>query len=302
MIDRDKSAGIRLQILSDLHTEFGPYAELPQAEMATDADAVVLAGDIARAPDAVGAAARMFPDVPLILVAGNHESYETGLTIDEGLNAMRRAALGDSSTEFRPIHVLEDEEVVVTLRGVLVRFLGCTLWTDFALFDDPARDQTVVENGLNDFIAIRGQITSLSKSLFRGGISFDSAEWLDRHNASKEFLRSRLSVFHDGPTIVMTHHLPSMRSVMQRYRENHLSAGFASNLDDIIGMGATLWVHGHTHDSCRWRAPGGTLVVCNPAGYARQTRSGGAVRENSKFDPKLVIDISRDRDGSWQAE
>jgi len=71
-IDRDtkKSGGIRIQVLSDLHVEFGPHAEPSPAELATDADAVVLAGDIARSPDAVAVAARMFPDVPLLIVHG----------------------------------------------------------------------------------------------------------------------------------------------------------------------------------------------------------------------------------------
>jgi hypothetical protein len=118
---------VRIQVISDLHTEAGPFAEPDPSDLATGADIVILAGDIARAPDAVAVAARMFPDVPLVSVSGNHENYDTGMTIDEGIDAMRRAALGHASAECRPVHVLEDEEAVVEVRGISLRFLGsCT--------------------------------------------------------------------------------------------------------------------------------------------------------------------------------
>jgi predicted phosphodiesterase len=294
---------VRIQVISDLHTEAGPFAEPDPSDLATGADIVILAGDIARAPDAVAVAARMFPDVPLVSVSGNHENYDTGMTIDEGIDAMRRAALGHASAECRPVHVLEDEEAVVEVRGISLRFLGSCTWTDFALFGDPVRDRMIVERGLNDFRLIRGRsVNLLGLFLGRGATPFHTSEWLDRHDASREFLRSRLAVPHDGPTVVVTHHLPSMRSVAQQYRKSRLSAGFASRLDDLVGMGATLWVHGHTHSSHMWRAPGGTLVACNPAGYADLTHAGAVVRENARFDPRLVIDIRRGGpDGLWRA-
>ncbi len=300
---RGRKGGIRIQVISDLHTELAPDAEPSPEDVSTGADVVVLAGDIARAPDSIMVAARIFPDVPLIVVAGNHENYLTSLTIDDGLELMRRAAIGHGSIQFRPIHVLEDEEKVVELHGVPVRFLGSTLWTDFALFGDPERDKTIVERGLNDFRAIRGRALD-PLGLFNGGGStpFRTSEWLERHHASREFLRSRLAIPHDGPTVVVTHHLPSMLSVSQRYKNDRVSAGFASRMDDVVGMGATLWVHGHTHDGHFWRASGGTLVVCNPAGYARRVHTGDIVRENPKFDAKLVVDIRRGGpENSWKA-
>jgi Icc-related predicted phosphoesterase len=102
---------------------------------------------------------------------------------------------------------------------------------------------------------------------------------------------------HAGPVVVATHHLPSLRSVAERYRNDPVTAGFASRLDPIIARGPAVWAHGHTHDSCLWRARGGTLVVCNPAGYA--LRNGR--RENAAFAPRLVVDIAQRADGSWRA-
>lgn len=65
----------------------------------------------------------------------------------------------------------------------------------------------------------------------------------------------------------------------------------------LVGMGAKLWVHGHTHDSMAWEDGGGTLVVCNPAGYARPDGS----RENAQFNPHMCVAI-HESNGDWQAE
>ena len=60
---------MKLHILSDIHLEFAGF-DPP----ATDADVVVLAGDIGIGPGAVAWAAVTFPQ-PVLLVPGNHEYY-----------------------------------------------------------------------------------------------------------------------------------------------------------------------------------------------------------------------------------
>ena len=129
-------------------------------------------------------------------------------------------------------------------------------------------------------------------------------EAAERHARSRAFLSKALDQPHDGPTIVVTHHLPSLRSVSQKYRHDPISAGFASHADDLLAKGATLWVHGHTHDSGCYRDDSRTLVVCNPAGYARYHRypTEGWSRENQSFDPKLTIDLRvGGPDRQWEA-
>ena len=233
----------------------------------------------------------------LVNVAGNHEHYNTSLTIDEGIAVMRQAADALSATEGRAVIVLENDVRVVEVRGVSIRLIGCTLWTDYALFGDPERDRMMVENGLNDYRAIKGRAGSPLRTFLGGWDLLKTSEVLARFDESRVYLAQVLAEPFDGPTIVITHHLPSLRSVARRYRQDPVSAGFASKLDDLVGMGAALWVHGHTHDSCLWRDDSGTLVVCNPAGYSK---FGGQRRENASFNPRMVIDIRRE-DGSWKA-
>ena len=68
---------MKIHILSDLHTEFAEFSP-PD----TDADVVVLAGDIGVGLGGIEWAASKFPKVPVIYVPGNHEYYghDIGLT------------------------------------------------------------------------------------------------------------------------------------------------------------------------------------------------------------------------------
>ena len=79
--------------------------------------------------------------------------------------------------------------------------------------------------------------------------------------------------------------VPSQRSTAERYRALPVSAGFASHLDALVAR-ATLWIHGHTHDSYDY-ALAGCRVVCNPRGYQKLQRRF----ENKAFDPALVVTI-----------
>lgn len=129
---------MKLHILSDLHTEFTDF-DSPHA----DADVVVLAGDIGVGMDAIEWAERQFPEVPVVYVPGNHEFYGCDIRdIDSFLAA--------APANFRILnnHSCEIDDV---------RFLGCTLWTDFKFYGDGeawfARQQA--KSLIVDFASIR---------------------------------------------------------------------------------------------------------------------------------------------------
>ncbi len=105
---------MKLHILSDLHTEFADFSP-PE----TGADVVILAGDIGVGLGGIEWAARRFPKAPVIYVPGNHEFYGHDIGLTDQLKA---AAPVD-------IHILNND----TLELERIRFLGCTLWTDFNL-------------------------------------------------------------------------------------------------------------------------------------------------------------------------
>lgn len=249
---------MKLLVLSDLHLEFEPLTP-----PAVEADVIVLPGDIWTKDNGIYWARETWPDKPIIYVAGNHEYYRTER------NAMLKT-LRTSARE-TDVHFLENDEVM--LDGV--RFLGCTLWTDFLLFGWKKRLDCMQDGweNLNDF-----------KLIHEGQERFMPEDAIRLFKESKTWLSAKLSEKHDGSTVVVTHHLPSMKSVSARYSQDLLSACFASNVDELLGHSET-WIHGHTHDRFDY-AVNGTRVVCNPRGYVQN-----GIQENPEFDPALVIDI-----------
>ena len=266
---------MKLHILSDLHVEFSPFTP-----PATDADVVLLAGDIHQRSAGMAWARAAFPRQELVYVAGNHEFY--GADWDRLLPELRAEAARYA------VHLLEEDELV--LGGL--RFLGTSLWTDFDYFG-PARRAEAMRacvDYLTDFRLIRTSAEEEGSAApgvhVRGaGLGLlTPAHVRQRHLHSRAWLEARLQAPHPGPTVVVTHHLPGAGSVPHRYEHELANAGFASHLDALMGR-AALWVHGHTHDSFDYRR-GGTRVVCNPRGYPV-----GAGFENPRFTPDLVLEL-----------
>ena len=253
---------MKLNVLSDLHLSAAPFA-LPDNE----ADVVILAGDIARPWDAVTWAARL--DKPVLYVPGNHEFY--GDTVDGAVTRLREACAGTQ------VRVLDDEEVVLGA----VRFLGSTLWTDFRLFGEGDARAAAMRDGqrwIRDFTRIRtADAPEATFTPERSAALFDAhARWL----------AERLAIPHAGPTVVITHHAPSPSSIHPRFAGSPLNACFVSDAEHLLdGTRASLWIHGHTHDSFDY-VVNGTRVICNPRGYARD-----GVNENPLFDPDLVVEV-----------
>src|SRR3954470_22041676 len=129
---------MKLHVVSDLHAGFGAF-DPPE----TDADVLVLAGDVDVGVRGIELAKAWARGRPVLYVAGNHEFY--GEAVPRHVGKMADAAKGSS------VELLENREVEIG--GV--RFLGCTLWTDFELFGDRARCMAAAQSAMNDFRRIR---------------------------------------------------------------------------------------------------------------------------------------------------
>lgn len=250
---------MKIQILSDLHLSVAPM-EVPR----TAADVVVLAGDIARPRQAIEWALGFAQ--PVVYVPGNHEYYGGSLpAVAAELRALARGT---------HVHVLDED--ALELEGV--RFVGATLWTDFLLFDDPrACDEASAAAArlIADFrrIAVEGGAPFTPEHCRR--LCRRAAGWLSQQLAGQV-----------GPTVVVTHHAPSARSVEPKHAASPLNVAFVSNLDALVERsGAGLWIHGHTHYPVDY-AIGATRVFSNPRGYARD-----GTPENPRFDPYCVVEI-----------
>lgn len=258
---------MRLQVLSDLHLEFLRVPEefsLPKV----DADVTILAGDIHThthgltwAAEAILAQGRR-----VIYVPGNHEYYHDDLS--DLPSQLRKAALQQG------IHLLDNSAVV--LDGV--RFLGSTLWTDFALHGPETADQSMqaARQLMNDFRYICAT----------GGEDFTPEQSVALHCSARKWLEEQLTVPFEGPTVVITHHAPHPGSIHARFVGSDLSPAFASDLTAVIDRyRPVLWIHGHMHDAFDYTV-GATRVVCNPKGYPGERQHG-----QLEFDPAYVLTV-----------
>lgn len=278
---------MRILILSDLHLEFEPFEPSPGLEF----DIVILAGDI-HSPGrrAVEWAEARFAGKPVIYVPGNHEYYDSRMDLAQ-LDA--RAAATDG-----PVHLLDGGEVVID--GV--RFLGCTLWTDFELTietpeghrRDPELAMKRATNLLNDYTLIRAADELAEPETWRSrqGRKLRAEDTLAIHQIQRAWLRERLAEPFSGPTVVVTHHPPHRGSLAPRYAKDWVSGAFVNELPESFFNVPVLWVHGHTHQSFDYRVRG-CRVVCNPRGYVNW--SGRT--ENQAFDPGLVVQVPECKDG-----
>jgi predicted phosphodiesterase len=251
---------MKIRVLSDLHLEFRDWNPPAAA-----ADVVVLAGDIHVGVDGLLWGREHFPDAQILYVPGNHEFY--GLEMESTLGEFRRVA------KTADIHLLDADEVIID--GV--RFLGATLWTDFALYGRApavvARAKEISARAMVDYRLIRMRASGL--------LTPDNT--LTIHQRQVAWLANKLAQPFAGKTVVVTHHLPHPQSVHPRYAGDSLNPSFASDLSTLVCEPASLWIHGHTHESMDYLV-NGTRVICNPRGYLPQ-------EPNRKFKPRLVVDL-----------
>jgi predicted phosphodiesterase len=264
---------MKIQLASDLHLEF-LQREFPGERLispANGADVLVLAGDIANGTQIIELF-KAWP-VPVIFVPGNHEFYNQDF--DRVRNELKIKAEGTS------VQFLDNS---VADFGWL-RFLGCTMWTNYLLPCNRTQRELMqtAELNLNDHRIIK-----------TCGGTFMAAHALGEHNKSRAWLLARLEEPYEGRTVVVTHHGPHALSVHPRYSGVALNAAFVSgNLDELLGK-AKLWLHGHVHDSFDYEVHG-CRVVANPLGYARNRNSVASPRElefeNPGFKFACVIEI-----------
>jgi predicted phosphodiesterase len=269
---------VKVQLVSDLHLERYPDFT---PRVADGVDVLVLAGDIgsyqagSKLTDADFGLARFAPGrvgpqcSTVIFVPGNHE-YD-GLDFDETHQRLQDCCARHGITWL--------ERRVAVLDGV--RFVGTTLWSDF--------DALASAHRPGQGAGAQSQAVSMSRVMherekafraadfylrkhtsLRGGAPMLAAQMRDLALECQDWLRSTLAAAHDGPTLVITHFAPSLRSADPRYGLTPGTAGFCNALDDLLAH-ADVWMHGHLHCPCDYVVSQGDRrcrVLANPRGYA----------------------------------
>jgi Icc-related predicted phosphoesterase len=248
---------LRIRIVSDLHLEFHPDGgqRLLSTMNFRGSDALVVAGDLCDAKTIV----RSFELLcgaflgPVIYVPGNHEYYGSSFSEVGDL-------LASAEHTYPNLSVLNNKTIHVSGQ----RILGTTLWFP----DQP--DNHRYEGMLNDFRMIHG---------FKEDVYIANVR-------ARQFLEDEMQI----GDIVVTHHLPSRKSVAERYKKSPFNRFFVTPLDTLIlQRQPTLWVHGHTHDSVDYHLSH-TRVVCNPFGYlGYELNDGWDAEKNVEIKTKSIF-------------
>jgi len=251
---------MKLLVLSDLHNEFETFQPAQ-----SDCDVVVLAGDTDTGIHGARWALETFRHIPIIYICGNHEYY--GSKIARVPRQLRELA-GNANLLF-----LENDEWILDN----VRFLGCTLWTDFCLYGRDKADAAMEEARMTmtDYRRIR-----LGPEL--GHRKLRPADTLLFHAQSVQFLQAKLEQKFPGRTVIVTHHSPTARSISENDTDL-LNAAYCSDLEWMIEKyKPDVWIHGHIHQKtdCMIET---TRIIANPRGYHPNIVDG--------FQENLILEI-----------
>lgn len=261
---------MKISLASDLHLEF-PRADRTRAlKFPEQTDLIILAGDIGSGMGTPAEALDLAEEYPLahvIWVAGNHEFYQRNLC--EQLDMYRRSCEGNER-----VHFLENDFVDIGK----IRFIGCTLWTDFAILGDAEQGMYVARRGITDFSLIKtgeGQL-------------FTPQDAADRFKQSSEYLQKTLSESEPQRTVVVTHFPPGMDTRNQNFGIDAITAYFQANVDHIIDeFQPALWIYGHNHYSNDLYR-GKTRLVSSQLGYPSEA---GRIPD---YDPTKIVEMNSD--------
>lgn len=271
---------LRVAILSDLHLD---RHDLNLRETDVNPDVVVLAGDISSSPNGVDWAAQTWRHARVLLVPGNNEYYNA-------VFQERQRELQSKARLYSNVEILSREAVEIDD----VQFIGATLWTDLQL---NGGDVSFLNNQpvkayagstlWKDCISECFDITPSSfGNLARRPRRFTLEDSARLFKEDKTFIESKLTGSSAArKKVVVTHHLPSEKSIHPQYESSPHNALFASHLDALVAM-SDVWIHGHAHHNCRYFI-GKSEVICNPRG---NPADGGGV-ENNDFDKHFFIEI-----------
>lgn len=240
---------MRLQLISDVHTEF--HADHGRSFIdgldPAGVDVLVVAGDLTvhdYLADNLERLCARFPEV--VYVTGNHEYYRAE-------PELLKDTLRDLVTRLGHFCWLENKMVKIGEQ----RFLGCTLWFPY----DEEND--CYERLMNDFRLI----PRFKRWVYDANA--ESVAWLHEHVRPGD--------------VVVTHHIPDERGVHPKFRTGRdafLNRFFLCQLPRELLARPSLWLFGHTHEAMDFRI-GDCRFICHPMGYL-------GVETNGEYSPRTL--------------
>ncbi len=266
------------QYASDLHLEFPKNKKLLNRKpLIAAAEILILAGDVMpfNIMDEYNDFWNYISDHfrQTYWLPGNHEYY--------GFDAATKH--GSFCENIRSnISLINNESVIIDNR----QFVFSTLWSHIGPVN-----QYIIQRRMNDFYQINfdgAPITPPDYNLLHEeSVAFLKQILLDDFvpgNIKKE--TSKDSVNNNSiKKVIVTHHLPTLLNYPNKYKNDPIQEGFATELYDLIeSANADCWIYGHHHHNTPTFSIGNTQMITNQLGYVQY-------HEHNQFKRDAVFEV-----------
>jgi predicted phosphohydrolase len=246
---------LQFQYFSDIHTEFIKHTpnKIYDFNIEVKAPYLLLAGDIGNPFTHIYERLLQLLSLKfkhIILVAGNHEYYQTKLT-DTTLSGNEwieyvNQKIRSITKEFPNITFLQNE--VYHIPDTNLSIFGGTFWTNVK-----AGEEDTIPYSISDYRLIPGFTVELSREL---------------HSKACMALDRTLSEYPTREFIVMSHHLPTYDLIHPKYQYTKINSAFATDIPCRTNHRILAWVAGHTHTPIQIEK-----YYVNPIGYPGENKN-----------------------------
>lgn len=256
------------QYSSDLHFEFPKNKKiLNRKPLVAAAEILILAGDVMpfNTMDEHNDFWNYISDnfKQTYWLPGNHEYY--------GFDAATK--YGSFCENIRSnISLINNESVIIEN----TQLVFSTLWSHIGPVN-----QYIIQRRMNDFYQINfdgAPITPLDYNLLHEeAVAFLKRTLLDEQKAgdnTKEVNQKYIK------KVIVTHHLPTLLNYPNKYKNDPIQEGFATELYDLIeSANAACWIYGHHHHNTPTFSIGNTQMITNQMGYVQYHEHGNFKRD-----------------------
>jgi Icc-related predicted phosphoesterase len=231
--------------LTDLHMETNKNIEKINIVFERKiADIIVLTGDIDNGVDSLPFIKKLIKhNYTVIYVLGNNECYN--YYPEDVISEWRTI-----SEQINNFYFLEGDSVIIED----IEFFGTCLWTSVGTKHREEKVNEEEEKFLHttrQFKLTKGFTCEKMKNTF-----YDKVEQIEKLIKNSKADKK----------VVLSHYLPSSKSIDQKYRNSKLTNIFKSDLEWLIEKyDINYWFHGHTHSLVNYKIFN-TQIICNPYG------------------------------------
>ncbi len=261
------------QYASDLHLEFPKNKKLLiRKPLEVAAEILILAGDVMpfntidEHNDFWNYISDNFKQT--YWLPGNHEYY--------GFDAATKQGSFTENIKSN-ITLINNDSVIIDN----TQFVFSTLWSHIGFVN-----QFIIQKRMNDFYQINfdgAPITPIEYNLLHDeAVAFLKQILLkDFLNSNNKEENSKSGVnINSMKKVVVTHHLPTLLNYPNKYKNDPIQEGFATELYDLIeAANATCWIYGHHHYNTPGFSIGNTQIITNQLGYVQYHEHGGFKRD-----------------------